>query len=171
MPNLDVRALSRKANNGIDDDEPFGPTDVGRRTFTSMKLDWMDSCIFKRPAAFKVGYIIAQYVDHRTSRTPPLSDATIAEEAECSVSKAKRDRWQLRDDGLLDWRRTNTANVYSMISDKLEGILDEREARREQRRQQYANTAAAASRRGPVTQSPLSKGRGRPPGQSECVDR
>jgi hypothetical protein len=109
------------------------------RTFTSRKLDWLDTLAFDRrlsPLAFKVGFRIIQHVNASTGRTR-ISDATIADEIGCPARNVYRPRILLRDTGWLTWRRTRTANIYEIKFDNVERLLDLMTAARDVRKEQW----------------------------------
>jgi hypothetical protein len=117
-------------------------------TFTGKKLDWLTCVNFDRrlkqfPTVFKVAYVIANQVDE-FKNTAFISDAAIADKAgDISVSQVQRSRKLLRDTGWLAWRRTYSANVYSLLSEHVSGTWDaitaSNEARKERRRKRRSD--------------------------------
>jgi hypothetical protein len=118
-------------------------------TFTTKKLDWLACVNFDRrlkqfPTVFKVAYVIANQVDG-SGNTALISDAAIADKAGgISERQVGRSRKLVRDTGWLDWRRTYSANVYSLLSEHISGALDaitasneERKERRRKRRSDW----------------------------------
>ena len=117
-------------------------------TFTSKKLDWLACVNFDRrlkqfPIAFKVAYVIANQIDE-TRNTAFISDAAIADKAGgISERQVGRSRKLLRDTGWLSWKRTCSANVYSLLSEHVSGVWDSitasNEARKERRRKRRSD--------------------------------
>ena len=118
-------------------------------TFTGKKLDWLGCINFDRrlkhfPVAFKVAYVIANQVDE-TKNIAFISDEAIADKAGgVSLSQVGRSRKLLRDTGWLTWKRTYTANVYSLRSEHVSSVWDaitasneERKERRRKRRSDW----------------------------------
>jgi hypothetical protein len=112
-------------------------------SFTSRKLDYLKACNFDRRLEaydFKVVYIIAQHVNEKNDMAM-LSDEAIAEEIGGSPRSVGRSRNRLRDAGWLSWRRTSTANIYTLdytnvgrVLDLITKMRDERRERRSKRR-------------------------------------
>jgi hypothetical protein len=117
-------------------------------TFTGKKLDWLACVNFDRrlkqfPIAFKVAYVIANQVDE-IKNTAFISDAAIIDKAGgISRSQVVRSRKLLRDTGWLEWRRTYSANVYSLLSEQVSGVWDaitaSNEARKERQRKRRSD--------------------------------
>jgi hypothetical protein len=109
-------------------------------TFTSKKLDWLACINFDRrlkqfPTVFKVAYVIANQVDE-TRNTAFISDAAIADKAGgISERQVGRSRKLLRDTGWLSWKRTYSANVYSLLSEHVSGVRDSITASNEERKE------------------------------------
>jgi hypothetical protein len=117
-------------------------------TFTTKKLDWLVCVNFDRrlkqfPVAFKVAYVIANQVNEITN-TAFISDETIADKAGgISERQVRRSRNLLRETGWLSWQRTYSANLYSLLSDRVSGVWDaitaSNEARAERRRKRRSD--------------------------------
>jgi hypothetical protein len=119
----------------------------GDKTFTGKKLDWLRCVSFDRrlqkyPYDFKVAFQIAQHVNEKRG-TAFVSDAVIADKAgggtPRNVAKARK---RLSEFGWITWRRTRTANVYTLdfakVNDTLDTMTIWSDERRE-RRQKLAN--------------------------------
>ena len=95
-------------------------------TFTGERLDWCKCVRFDprlNPFDKVVAATIADHVNER-SRIAQVSDETIAIKSSGSVSSVIRARRRSREAGWLRWRRTRTANRYSLRFDKVSGVLD-----------------------------------------------
>ena len=111
---------------------------LSSKSFASRKFDWIDALLFdwrrRSRLSFLIGYCITQHVNQYTGDTKfPLSDQTIGEEVGCSRVMVCRERMRLARHGWIDWRRTSSGNVYSLIFDKVAAFLDMRDAARKAR--------------------------------------
>jgi Helix-turn-helix domain len=96
-------------------------------TFTGRKLDFLNCVAFDRQVQsidFRVMFVIAQHVNEKTG-TAFLSDETIADKTGGgSPRNVYRARLRLQKAGWLNWRRSRTANVYTLRYDKMNAVLD-----------------------------------------------
>jgi hypothetical protein len=111
-------------------------------TFTGRKLDLLRAVRFDRTVgdyAYRVMSIIVDHLNEKTERTQ-LSDDRIAFETGSGwPRRVVRARRNLRDTNWLIWRRTRTANVYSVNFAKAAVILSVLERERNARRQRPTN--------------------------------
>jgi hypothetical protein len=115
---------------------------LSNKNLASRKFDWLDALLFdwrrRSRLSFLVGYCIAQHINQYTHDTKfPLSDQTIGEEIGCSRVMVCRERLRLARHGWIDWRRTSSGNVYSLIFDKVAVFLDMRDASRKARNSRW----------------------------------
>lgn len=110
-----------------------------QRKFTGEKLDWM-SALSADPEidarAFEVGFCIAQHVNKETGKAL-LADQTIANKTGIPRTWVWRARKRLLDRRWMKWTRTRTANIYELLGDNMNGILDllsEKKDRRDEAR-------------------------------------
>jgi hypothetical protein len=116
-------------------------------TFTGRKLDWLKCVAYDRqlkqyPFAFKVAFVIAQHVNEKNG-TAFVSDEAIADKAGGgSVRNVGKARVKLRETGWLTWQSTQTANLYTLHYEQMNGVLDlitiASDKRREQRGKRLA---------------------------------
>jgi hypothetical protein len=106
-------------------------------TFTGRKLDLLRAVRFDRTVsdyAYRVMSIIVDHLNEKTERTQ-LSDDRIAFETGSGwPRRVVRARRNLRDTNWLVWRRTRTANVYSVNFEKAAAVLAVFERERSARR-------------------------------------
>jgi hypothetical protein len=109
--------------------------DDRKKTFTAAKLNWLD-CVANdrnlKPAAFKVAYVIMQHVNSETLIAWP-SDETLVDITGISRSQVQRHRESLKAAGWLTWERTQIANHYTPLFDRVNAGLDDILARRVKR--------------------------------------
>ena len=97
------------------------------KSFTSDKLDWLNALMSDgkiSSTAFRVGFCIAKHINQHTGITF-VSDETIGDETNISRRRIIEARNLLKNEGWVIWKRTRTANVYRLLSDNLNAILDE----------------------------------------------
>jgi Helix-turn-helix domain len=108
-----------------------------KKTFTADKLNWLD-CVANdrdlKPAAFKVAYAIMQHVNAETL-IAWLSDETLVDITGISRPQVQRHRESLKEAGWLTWERTQIANHYTPLFDRVKAGLDDILARREKRKE------------------------------------
>src|SRR5258708_2903533 len=97
-----------------------------QRSFTGDKLDWMaalsaDSRVDAR--AFEVGFQIAQHINAKKG-VAFVSDETISDKTGIPQRWVQRARATLRDAGWIDWKRTQSANVYWTLGDNINAVTD-----------------------------------------------
>ena len=118
-------------------------------TFTGQRLDWLKCVSFDRsiqPYDFEVAFQIAQHLNEKTA-TAFVSDETIADKTGGGSSRnVWNSRIRLRDAGWLTWRRTRTANVYSLNYGKVNGVLDMITVSSDARREKQQKPAKAKKR-------------------------
>jgi hypothetical protein len=103
--------------------------------------------------AFEVGFCILQHVNAKTGKAM-LSDDTIADKTGIPkrwVLRARNLLWETR---WLRWERTRTANVYQVLSDPLNAVLDHQEILKDERRERQSKTRREARRETPRVAHP-----------------
>lgn len=128
-----------------------------KKTFTAAKLNWLDCVASDRdlkPAAFKVAYAIMQHVNAE-SLIAWLSDETVVDVTGISRAQVQRHRESLKAAGWLTWERTQDANRYTPLFDRVQAGLDDilaRRAQRKERRQIRRRGVGGAPDASPVRQ-------------------
>jgi hypothetical protein len=117
-----------------------------QRSFTSDKLEWM-SCLSLDPRisphAFEVGFQIAQHVS-ASSGVAVIADDTLSEYTATSRQHVLRSRKRLRETGWLNWRSTQTANVYTLSFSNINAMLDLRISNKDARNERRLKRRAVA---------------------------
>jgi hypothetical protein len=111
--------------------------DDRKKTFTADKFNWLDCVVNDRdlkPAAFKVAYAIMQHVNAETL-IAWLSDETLVDITGISRPQVQRHRESLKDAGWLTWERTQDANHYTPLFDRVKAGLDDILAKRAKRKE------------------------------------
>jgi hypothetical protein len=108
---------------------------------TSEKLDWLDAVMADErldARAKVVAYGIAMHLN-RTRGDAFVSDRTIADKTGCrSVRTVQGGRRDLQSCGWIVWKRTGTANIYSMLKGQMEVVV---------KRQKILKTARESARK------------------------
>ena len=94
---------------------------------TSQKLDWLDAVMADErldARAKVVAYGIAMHLN-RARGNAFVSDRTLADKTGCrSVRTVQDGRSDLRALGWVDWKRTGSANVYSLLEGQKEAVVE-----------------------------------------------
>jgi hypothetical protein len=98
--------------------------------------------------AFEVGFCIVQHVNAKRG-TAMVSDDTIADKTGIPKRWVLRARNSLRESGWIKWERTRTANIYQVLSGRLNAVLDHQEMLREKRSERQSKTRKEARREVP----------------------
>jgi hypothetical protein len=127
------------------------------KTFTSQKLDWMFGIAIDpdlKSHDFEVGSVIAMHLS-MTKRTAVIADETIGRYTRTTRWHVMRSRKRLKDAGWLSWQSTRTANVYILLYERVDAMLDLRAQYRDDRHE--ARSARLQSRRDvvPVSQQDI----------------
>lgn len=105
------------------------------KTFTSRKMDWLNGVSIDpemTPHDFQVAFCIAQCMSIERG-IGVIADDTIAESTGTTRRHVLESRKRLRARGWLDWKNTRTANVYVLLGDLVEAMIDRRTDLRDRR--------------------------------------
>ena len=116
-----------------------------KRSFTGDKLDWMTAlCADPRidARAFRVGFTIAQHINMRKG-VAFISDETISDKTSIPTRWVQRARALLRTTRWIDWKRTQSANLYWILPGNIDPVTDHqimlRDARADRRASPKSN--------------------------------
>lgn len=102
---------------------------------TSAKFDWLDAVMADHRLTARariVAYWIMQHVNRQTG-TAFVSDDTLRDRT--GIPKVLRFRAELHSAGWINWKRTSTANVYSLLEGQLQDVSERQQMLRAVRHQ------------------------------------
>ena len=117
-----------------------------RRLSTSEKFDWLDAVVADHgidARAKVVAYCIVQHINWKTG-IAFVSDRTITDKTGIPKRWVQRARNDLRAAGWITWKRTGTANVYSIFTEPMAAIADHQRTLKEAREDRHRETPQVA---------------------------